>query len=518
MAMSFERSRVVLVCFAFGVGALAVAGLLYMVDRWATFWTLAALGTGVLALGVGLALDRDRVRKALSGRRARYGSNALILSAAFFGVLVVVNGVAINFPQRLDLTEDKSNSLRPETLLLLSELPEPVSIVGFYSPDRANSRDRMRPVLEEYGIKSNGLVSYEFVDPNANPLAADAFGYRGDGWMGVKMGDASQVIPYPSEIEITSAIVRLSNPENRTVYFLTGHGELELRAADEGGLAQFMQALESKNYGVESLNLLVEAAIPMDAAVLVAAAPATALSEEELDLIDEFLLSGGALVALLEPSPITELDAEQDSLNSYLQENWGLYARDDFVIDPQAFYADVGLSFAYGDHPITERIRTFTTQFPSVRSLEVGSQTDPTRSIVELVSSSESSWGETDFDALLDGRSVQNEDEATGPLALAAALEDSTTGARLVIVGDADFATNGGFFAGGNGDLIVNSVDWAAKMDNLIDITPRQQIQRQVVPATTSTVLMLSILALVVIPGAILLAGGWVWWSRRRHP
>ncbi len=187
----------------------------------------------------------------------------------------------------------------------------------------------------------------------------------------------------------------------------------------------------------------------MDAAVLVAAAPAIALSEEELDLIDQFLHSGGALVALLEPSPITELDAEQDSLNSYLRENWGLYARDDYVIDPQAFYADVGLSFAYGDHPITERIRTFTTQFPSVRSLEIGSQADPTRSIVELVSSSESSWGETHFDALLDGRTVQNEDEATGPLALAAALEDAATGARIVVVGDADFATNGGFFAGG---------------------------------------------------------------------
>jgi hypothetical protein len=192
-----------------------------------------------------------------------------------------------------------------------------------------------------------------------------------------------------------------------------------------------------------------------------------------------------------------------------------LYARDDYVIDPQAFYADVGLSFAYGDHPITERIRTFTTQFPSVRSIEISGQADPARSIVELVSSSESSWGETDFDALLDGRTVQNEDEATGPLALATALEDAATGARLVVVGDADFATNGGFFAGGNGDLIVNSVDWAAKLDNLIDITPRQQTQRQVVPATTSTVLMLSILALVVIPGLILLAGGWVWWSRR---
>ena len=517
MALTIKRSRLALALSAIGIASMAVAGFLSLTDRSGTIWIPVALGLGIFALVAGLVLDRARVRKVLAGRQARYGTNALILSAAFIGVLVVINGVALRYPQRLDLTEDKENSLRPETLLLISGLSEPVSITGFYSPDRASFKDRMRPILEQYRIQSKGLVSYEFVNPDADPLAADLFGFRGDAWLGIRMGEGSHVIQNPSEGEITSAIVRLSNPEERTVYFLTGHGELELNAADGGGLAQFVQVLKLKNYGVESLNLLVEAAIPADAAVLVVAAPVTGLEEEELDLIDEFLNAGGGLVALLEPSPITELEAEQDSLNSYLRDNWGVYARDDVVIDPQAIYADVGLAFAYGDHPITERIRTFTTQFPYVRSVEISRGPDPALSIVELVITSPSSWGETDFGDLLDGRTAQSEDEAAGPLALAVALEDFRTQTRIVVVGDADFASNAGFSAGANGDLIVNSVDWAAKLDNLIDITPRQQTQRQVVPATTSTIIMLSVLALLIIPGLILTAGGWVWWSRRRQ-
>jgi len=517
MALTIKRSRVALALFGIGIGAIAVAGFLSLTDRPGTILTPAVLAAGILALGAALVLDRARIRRAMGGRQARFGSNALILSAAFIGALVVINGVALRYPQRLDLTEDRENSLRPETLLLLSELSDPVSITGFYSPDRASFKDRIRPILEQYRIQSKGLVSYEFVNPDANPLAADRFGFRGDAWLGVRMGEGSHVIQNPSEGEITSAIVRLSNPEERTVYFLTGHGELDLNAPDGGGLAQFVQVLKLKSYGVEPLNLLVEAAIPADAAVLVAAAPATALEEEELALIDEFLNSGGGLIALLEPSPITELEAEQDSLNSYLRDNWGVYARDDVVIDPQAIYADVGLAFAYGDHPITERIKTFSTQFPYARSVDISGGPDPAVSVVNLVITSQSSWGETDFGELLDGRTAQSEDEAAGPLALAVAMEDFRTQTRIVVVGDADFASNAGFSAGANGDLIVNSVDWAAKLDNLIDITPRQRTERQVVPATTSTIVLLSVLALVIIPGAILTAGGLVWWSRRGH-
>ena len=514
--MSIKRSKLALLSLAIALMSLAVAGLLVLFQRSVTPLAQAAIVVAILALAVGIALDMSRIQHVLGGRQARFGSNALILGGAFLGTLVVVNVLAANNPQRLDLTEDRDHSLRPETVLLLSELSEPVSIMGFYTPDRSGSRDSIRPILDEYSRLSDGLITYEFVDPRSNPLAADTYGITRDGSLAVVLGDGQHVIEIPNEIAITSAIVRLSNPDNRTAYFLTGHGEHSLTNAGESGLAQFVQALESKSYGVETLNLAVEAAIPDDAAALIVAAPVRALSEPELNLIDEYLKSGGALLALIEPSPVTELDAEQDTLNAYLRDEWGVYARNDFVVDLASMHEYVGLSADYGSHPITERVQTLLTQFPSSRSIVIE---ESVTGASELVTTSARSWGETNFETVVEGGPLElDEDtEAAGPLALAVALEDSSTGARLVVVGDADFATDGGFASGGNGDLIVNSVDWAAKLDNLIDITPRERTQRQVVPATMSTVLIISIFALVVIPGSIVLAGGWVWWSRRRH-
>jgi ABC-type uncharacterized transport system involved in gliding motility auxiliary subunit len=132
---------------------------------------------------------------------------------------------------------------------------------------------------------------------------------------------------------------------------------------------------------------------------------------------------------------------------------------------------------------------------------------------------SERSWGETDFAAVMDSSSIEIDEEleAAGPLALAVAAQNNSSGARIVVVGDADFAANGAFFVGGNGDFIVNSLDWAAKQDNLIDITPGRRTQRQVIPATRSTVLLLIVGTAVVIPVGILAAGGSVWWSRRKR-
>jgi ABC-type uncharacterized transport system involved in gliding motility auxiliary subunit len=519
MALKIERARLAAGCFLLGLIALLGSGVKYLFDPVIDGWLRGGVVVAVAAGVAGVLLDPARVRQALSGRQARYGGNAVLFGVGFLGILVVINALAVSYPQRIDLTEDKEFSLSPETELLLSELSEPVKLTGFYTPDRASARDQIRPLLDEFVSKSNGLVSYEFIDPRSNPLAADLFGVTRDASMAATLGEDSHLIEFPSEREITSAIVRLTNPEDRVVYFLTGHGELELEETGEIGLSQLKSSLESKNYGVQALNLLVEGEVPGDASVVIAAAPRTQMTEQELQLINDYLVSGGSLIIMLEPSAVTQLDLADDSLNSYLLENWGVGARDDFVVDLGSSLYLVGLSFSYGTHPITERVSSFLTQYPSARSIEISEAADPARTITQLVMTSERSWGETDFAAIAEGSTIQFDEqiETSGPLVLAAALEDSQSGARLVVFGDGDFASNGGFFAGGNGDLMVNSVDWAARQEDLIDITPRQRTVRQVLPATRSTVTLLVFGTTVVIPGGIVLAGGWVWWNRRKR-
>ncbi|MEW6242077.1 MAG: hypothetical protein AB1564_14830, partial [Chloroflexota bacterium] len=87
-----------------------------------------ALQISAALLVLGLAsyawISPDRVRRFLTGRQARYGSNAFILILAFVGILVAVNFLAFNNPQSWDLTKDKQNPLAPETVQALRALPE----------------------------------------------------------------------------------------------------------------------------------------------------------------------------------------------------------------------------------------------------------------------------------------------------------------------------------------------------------------------------------------------------------
>ncbi|HRQ22854.1 MAG TPA: hypothetical protein PLF42_05410, partial [Anaerolineales bacterium] len=86
-----------------------------------------SIGLLVIGLAAYAILSPDTVRRFLTGRQARYGSNSLILTLAFLGILFVANYLVYNNPGLLgepwDLTADKSNTLAPETLDVLRRLP-----------------------------------------------------------------------------------------------------------------------------------------------------------------------------------------------------------------------------------------------------------------------------------------------------------------------------------------------------------------------------------------------------------
>ncbi len=87
------------------------------------------------------------------------------------------------------------------------------------------------------------------------------------------------MIEQPSKTKIMVPNLLLSNPENRTPYFLTGRGGHPPDGSEECGLAQFVQGLESNHYRVDTLRPAVEAVIAADAAALMAAARARAQSK-----------------------------------------------------------------------------------------------------------------------------------------------------------------------------------------------------------------------------------------------
>ena len=217
------------------------------------------------------------VRRFFAGRQARYGSNALVMSLAFIGILIVVNWLAFKNPKKFDLSEGKQHTLAPETLRALETLPGKVVAKAFYSSQYPSST--ARSLLNDFKSSSEGKFDFEFVDPNADPVQARQYGITGDGKIVLTMGDAREIAAYADENTLTQAMIRLISPEARVLYFLTGHGEPDLQASDPSSMLRARQTLESKNYTVEELNLAATNSVPEDAKVVIIAGATDPLSE-----------------------------------------------------------------------------------------------------------------------------------------------------------------------------------------------------------------------------------------------
>lgn len=120
------------------------------------------------------------------------------------------------------------------------------------------------------------------------------------------MGDAKEVASSASESELTRALIRLISPEARAVYFLQGHGEPSLDAGSDVSFSIATSTLESKNYTVNTLNLLSTNTIPEDALAIIIAGPMKPLASSEVSLLKKYADTGGSLVVMENPVAVTE--------------------------------------------------------------------------------------------------------------------------------------------------------------------------------------------------------------------
>lgn len=479
---------------------------------------LISAGFTVLALAVYVALEPEKTRRAITGRQARYGSNAFIMSVAFVFILglanVMVANPKYNIDKRWDVTQDKKNTLALETLEALKTLPEPVSAVAFYSSGLSTaSADEL---LSNFKVNSNGKFEYKFVNPDTDPVAAREAGVTGDGKIMLVMGDHKEIAAFASETELTKSLIRLINPAPRAVYFLTGHGEAALESGDVSA-STARSTLESKNYTVNSLNLLAENKIPEDALAIIIAGPMKQVSQQEVQQLKKYVDAGGSLVVMENPVPFTEFGTSSDPLADYLTTDWGITLNDDVIIDLSSQQPLNAVSYSANPHPITQNLsQNYLVIMPQARSIDITSAPDGVTQ-TPLIQTASNSWGEKNFTNAEGTQISQDPEDLPGPLSMAVAGENTTTKGRVVVVGNSLFAEDKGFDAYGNGNFFINSVDWAAEQEDLINITPNTPTERTFVPPSQIQLLIILLGSVIIIPGLVVFAGISAWLARRRQ-
>ena len=147
-------------------GPLALAGAFGLVLAGAFFLVLGefgpqsrlALAAGILLLGSAIALDPEAAFGVLRSRESRYGSNSVVISIAFVGILVVLNLLGARVSQRWDLTAQRDFSLSDATLKVLHDLPKPVHATAFFSGALADQQ-KAQDLLKEYEARGASRAS-----------------------------------------------------------------------------------------------------------------------------------------------------------------------------------------------------------------------------------------------------------------------------------------------------------------------------------------------------------------------
>lgn len=474
-----------------------------------------SLGMIVVGLALFILFNPEGTLHALTGRQARYGSNALLMTLAVIGIVIVVNYLVSSHSKQWDLTEDKTNTLTDESVQTLKSLKSPVQAEAFYTA--RSSSASAKTLLQNFKDMSGGKFDYKFIDPEANPIQAQQDKVTRDATIVLKMDNRQEQVSFAGEQDMTTALIRLANPGKRAVYFLTGNGEYAIDTTTDNNYSQVVTSLTAKNYTVNSLNLLATPKIPDDALTIIVGGPTKPLSQQEVDLIKAYQEKGGSLIYMAEPRPVTQFGNQPDLMSAYLKQTWGIELDEDMVIDPSSQQALVAVSQRFANHPITQKMYSLALVLPAARSVRAG--TAPTGvELTQIAFSSDQAWGETDYQSIQQQKVQPDQGkDVIGPLSLAVAGQNSTNKARVLVIGNATFASTQYFNNYGNSDFLINGIDWAAQQENLISLTPRQPIQRILVPPQQYSMGLILLGSVFLLPGLVVVTGVTVWLQRRRR-
>lgn len=541
--------------FGGGIIALIASGLIHLLGRELRGAVITFLAIGLLLILLATVTGFETLRAAIKSRKGFYGINTTAMVLIFLTIASVIIFVGAKNNARFDVTSTRDFSLSRQSSEVLTALQQDVEAVAFFVPTNAQQiivRGPATDLLDEYERRSSRFT-YRIVDPELQPGEARRFGVNPDLSPGaIVFSSQGSLQPVPTlivqsdggfsrntqlERSFTEAILSVTHTSQKTVYFLTRHGERDPFNDTEGTeYGQAFRELQGDNYIVRSLDLSAQQVVPTDAAVLVIASPKTDLLDNEIAPLEAYLKNGGNLLFLAEPETPARF---RDVLNT-----WGVELGQGTVVDfissvSGAPRAPLVRREAYNPlpgmvSPITQPISDVTffqdttaiipRKGPATNpDLPNISYLDPPRiSIIPLATSSSTlSWLETDPNS-----NRQDVDDLIGPLALGVSIEARTpfddTGAipedakltQIVVFGDGDFASSRFITSFGNRDMFLNSVNWLAGDYNLISVRPKLFEPRLLI-LTNSTWNYIRWSSLLILPVLVALAGGIVWWRRR---
>ena len=114
--------------------------------------------------------------------------------------------------------------------------------------------------------------------------------------------------------------------------------------------------------------------------------------------------------------------------------------------------------------------------------------------------------------------SLNMANDAPGALSLVAWARDEDTNAKIVLVGDADFMTNGSVTSpGGNTTLVLDAIGWMTGYSEEVSFDPKPFQTAPVMFVGGAMLDQIALFTIIIMPGAMLLMAGLVYIRRTRR-
>lgn len=455
------------------------------------------------------------------------GSYSLIMTGIVLAILVVVNILASMLPAsttQYDISSSKLYSITSNTKVVVNGLEEDVTIYWIVQADQEDS------VIENLLAKYESLSEHIKVvkkNPDVYPTFASQYTSEEvpNNSLIVECGDSSRFISYQDiyvteanmstysydtsfdgEGAITSAIDYVTSEEHPQIYILEGHGEAELSSV-------LSEQIEKENMETVNFSLLNEDAVPEEADCVLIYAPSSDISEEEKDMLADYVTGGGKLMVLAGPTE----DGTLENLYSLLGD-YGVRAAEGIVVEEDrgyyAFQAPYVLLPDIAQSDITDPLiaENYYAIMPIAQGLIVE---DTDGAVTELLTTSETSFSKTSGYDL--STYEKEEEDVDGPFAVAVSVDCGNEG-QIIWFSSSNFLDDmyNAYSSGANLDLGMNALSSLIGESEAVAIRSKS-LSYNYLTINESDASLLKVLMIGVFPLTFLGVGIYIIVSRRRR-
>lgn len=471
------------------------------------------------------------IKNSFHTKKFKGGAYATLISIIVIAIILIINITVSEFDLKLDVSNQNLYTLTEETKDFVKAIQDEITI--YYFAQTGSEDDIYAEIVEKYDSLSQN-IKVEYKDPILYPKFAQQYvsdtvtsnsilvvnntngraKYIDNSELSVYEYDYYTYTSYESGIDVegqvTSALNYVTKEVLPIVYQVEGHGETSISDS-------LSAAFGKANVTTNTLNTLSAKSIPKDCSVLFINAPQNDYTQDEVDMIKDYLAAGGDAIILVDYG-VEGLTNFNSILNYY-----GVSVADGIVLEDNSNYY-MGqyvnnLLPTINTHTITTQINS-DNKYVVVPAAKGMVELDSKRSTIEitpLLTTSEDAFSKVDMS---DTTVTKNEGDIDGPFYLGVVIDETYNGVEtnLVVYSSAyliDESIVEARSSYGNLDLMLNTISYLTGEEESVSIPVKSMVQ-EYVTLTAAQANFWSMIVVVLIPVIILMTGGFVCIKRRK--